>query len=363
MLPGIILQISNMNTDQSIALKALIHLREILANTSPDLIRSLCEADEIRLALDQIFKNQGKEVNNKRSRPAYEDHNPSKFLRTFQCSSSVIQSPRHEGEIDSSHTSSSSTRSSQKILLPSAKSPFPSLEKAMLSVPSTITKRILPSPIPSAPSPPLNVGTLISALDTSFERITKALTNENPEAAATFQAEWKYEDPRVVDIKISSASIYKETAKVRRTFAERGLAGEYIGWRLFHHRSDTIEELMHNPRARSKEGTVENFIERHSEQFKDTRTVRDGLNHGVKMLLLERMFGKPVISAILNFRHRDFVKVRRDELYALCKAVQDSKKIMALVEKLPGWLEKCQAKYDGKQIFTIVEVSSSLLIG
>lgn len=348
-----------MSTDRLVALKAFVHLRDILANTSLDLIRSLGEAREVRLALDHIFENQ------------VEDNGPSKFLRTIQSSSEGFQSTRNDGETISSLTLSSSTRNRQKRpctgfdhfnppkLISSSIGSCPPLKRIQPSVPLTSARLVPPSQVLSPPSLPFNIYDLIDNLTASSERITQALTDQKFTAAVTTRAEWTIEDPRVVDIKMSDNS---PTDKARRTFAERGLAKEYQRWRIQHHRGDIIEELMQNPKVRVKQGTVRDFIQTHSPPFQDIRTVREGLNHGIKMLLLERSFQEPTISAILNFSHKRFTKVGRDELYILCKVAQSTEWMMALVGKLPGWVESCQAKYDGKQISIILGVSPSLLM-
>ena len=108
---------------------------------------------------------------------------------------------------------------------------------------------------------------------------------------------------------------------------------------------------MHNPKARVKNGTgsIAEFLSFCLKDFQDRNLIR-ALQHGIKMLLLERRFEASIILAILNFQHTYFISVSQSDLKVLCQAVRESKWIMDLVSKLPDWLETCQTKYDGMQI-------------
>ena len=337
-----------MTIDGSVALKAFVHLRDILRTTSADLILPLSEALEVSVILDQIFRNKDKKVNKKRSR-LNEDKGPSKH-RILQSSSKAPQSAQHGDKAVSSLTSS--TRNSQQPYTGFDLGPpslvYPSASPCQPSVPLTGAKVALPSHFTSTSSRPFNVYELIDGLNAISEKVTTAFRDQELVAAATIKIDRKTEDQRVLDIQMGIALDRDDIIRIRRTLAERNLAEEYRQWRIHKYQHDIIKDLIRNPRTKTREGTLDEFIKAHQGKFQDTRTVREGLNQGLKMLLLERLFTKPIISAILNFRHRDFQKVPRHELNDLCAAVQKSGWIMALVREHPGWLENCQAKYDGK---------------
>lgn len=209
-------------------------------------------------------------------------------------------------------------------------------ERTRHSLSSISVKYIPPSQLPDPPTLPICVGNLISTLNTSSETISTMLTN-----AVISQADWK-------------TDICGGTG-VRTTLAQRGLAKDYSQWRSLRYERDFIEDMMQDLKAREESNTYMEFFK--ALNFQDNVTaVCKALGHGIKMLVIERLSGEPIISAILNYSHQLFAKVSRNDLPILYEVVQKSDWIMALVKKLPGWwLENRQADYDGKPISTILQ--------
>ena len=139
-------------------------------------------------------------------------------------------------------------------------------------MPSTGAKVALPPHFTSASLRPFNVHDLINALNALSAKITTALRYQELVAAATIQIDWetealcRHQDWQCLD--------RDEIVRIRGTLAERGLAEEYRQWRIHKYGRDIMKELIHNSRTKTKEGTLEDFVEAHQGKFKDTYSQR-----------------------------------------------------------------------------------------
>ena len=287
------LQTPAMNNDRSETFAAFLILRRTLTRLPPDVVRSFYGADEVWRTLNVIFNGQCENVNNIGSRPG-----------THQ--------KRYTG----------------------------------LGNPPTLYTEAFPKhqSLPFSAS----VLNLIQALKNSSREITEALQDPRLVAFAPSRNSHTGKDPRAYDIRKGKSSRAKKEEKARMTLAQRGLAAEYRRWYKGQSGHDIIDELINNPKAKSRKCSISMFLEEQFRRFGSDNELPKGIQHGIKMLLLERLFGKPIISAILNFHFDLLWKIHRNELTGLCDAIRNIEWVTAIVDVFPDWLETYQAKYDGK---------------
>jgi len=72
-----------------------------------------------------------------------------------------------------------------------------------------------------------------------------------------------------------------------------------------------------------------------------------GIEHGIKLLVCEELFGSKAVSAILIFKYRRFRTIKFDELDDLKEAIKSSEWIFELAEQKAAWFDGCQSHYDG----------------
>ena len=80
-------------------------------------------------------------------------------------------------------------------------------------------------------------------------------------------------------------------------------------------------------------------------QFKDHRTTRTGIEHGIKLLVFEQLHGSTAVSGILFLQFSRFRRLKFRELARLKKLMTDAAWILALITQL-SWFDDCQHQYD-----------------
>ena len=188
----------------------------------------------------------------------------------------------------------------------------------------------------------------MQALNNSSREITEALKDPSLIALAPHTDSCTEKDPRVYDMQLGKSVKASKKEQARMTFAQRGLAIEYRRWYKGRCDCDIIDELITNPKAKTRKYSINIFLEEEPRRLGSSNEFLKGIQHGIKMLLLERLFGKPTISAILNFHFGLFWKIHRSELVSLCDAIRNIEWVVAIMDVLPDWLEIYQNKYDGK---------------
>lgn len=190
---------------------------------------------------------------------------------------------------------------------------------------------------------PQSVRDLMERLNKKSTQIKKYLSRSEEEATGS-EPIWKNEDPRVVDLQIGEKTA-NLAIKFRKGLSQRSLATEFDTWELNTYGSLRISGLVAEvPQAR-KCGHITAFLKA-KPQFKDLTAIRTGIYHGIKLLVLERLFGRSTVSAVLLFVSRQFQRVKHEELTSLKMLLGSSKLITELVEGRAGWFDNCQKYYD-----------------
>ena len=226
--------------------------------------------------------------------------------------------------------------------------PHSTLSPTPPSTPPSTPRCVLPSskPLESELSPSSTV-CLIQALDKDAPVIEEYLSRT--EITATEDSlNRTTEDPRVVDLQLAGCRS-SLTAKFRKCLSERSLATEYIQWESQRYGSSRVKELAENLSSSQERssGHIKEYLEGNKYRFQDQRVTRNGMEHGIKLLVFERLLETRGISAILSFRHHRFRAIKYDDLAILTKLVNDSPWITTLARSKAAWLDGCQNLYDG----------------
>ena len=141
-------------------------------------------------------------------------------------------------------------------------------------------------------------------------------------------------------------SLWHLAIKFRKGLSQRSLVTEFDTWELNTYGSSKLSGLVANARLARKCGYITAFLKA-KPLFKDLPTTRTGINNGIKLLVLERLFGENTVSAVLLFVPRQSQMVKHEELTSLNMLLGSSKWITELVDGRADWFDKCQKYYDG----------------
>ena len=90
------------------------------------------------------------------------------------------------------------------------------------------------------------------------------------------------------------------------------------------------------------------YLNHNTHRFKNQETAREGIQHGIKMLVCETLLGTITISAILCFKYCQFHAVKFEELRSLMTMMDQTEWIKELlVDRSGDWFDNCQKKYNG----------------
>ncbi len=238
----------------------------------------------------------------------------------------------------------------------SSSSPFPNTVDS--SSPAGIAQASTPpsshqTPTPSSPDDhqssldPLSTVLLVKALDED-EKLINAYLSRSETDATKDNLQRMIEDPRVVDLRLDKSKSTPE-AKLRKGLSQRSLAIEYTHWELGLYESSRVSELLKDLSISHKHrtGHIREYLENNKHRFKDQKTTSTGIEHGIKLLVFESLFGARAISAILSFKYRRFREVKYEELADLKAVINKSVWLKTLAEAKVGWLDRCQSLYNG----------------
>ena len=204
----------------------------------------------------------------------------------------------------------------------------------------------------ASPLPPLSpVEDFMRGLKSALNHIETFLSQECRELI-TSEPVWKTEDPRIVDIQVAQNSKPSEIEKFRRGLSQRSLAIEFDSWENKIYGVSSIEKRAENPSVQlgRKLGRITKFLDANTHRFHNHTAARGGIEHGIKLLVCEKLLGGKGISAIFIFRFTSLRRLKYEELNALKDAIEEqgSKSIMKLARQKTDWLGRCQSIYNGK---------------
>lgn len=95
-----------------------------------------------------------------------------------------------------------------------------------------------------------------------------------------------------------------------------------------------------------KLGPISKFINQH--RFKNCPVVRNAIQHGIKLLVCEKLLSGFGISAIFLFKYSRLRSIRLLELGGLKNAIKYAIKIKKLADQKADWIDQCQKGYNGE---------------
>lgn len=100
-------------------------------------------------------------------------------------------------------------------------------------------------------------------------------------------------------------------------------------------------------------GHITKFPEANTHRFHNHVAARDGIGHGIKLLVCEKLLGGKGVAAIFIFRFTSLRTLKCEELNALKDAIEEqgSKSIKKLAGQKADWLGRCQSIYNGKWLW------------
>lgn len=160
--------------------------------------------------------------------------------------------------------------------------------------------------------------------------------------------DWTEEDPRVIDLRLSSSSNPSFDVKFRRGLSQRSLAAEYDEWEKATFNTSRILELSQNPAISDhRKGHIDHYLQVNIHRFKDQKSTRHGIKHGIRLLVFETIYGHVGISAILILVYSAFRSVKYKEHFWMKRSLEDTA-WESLAKDKSSWLTQCQGQYDGK---------------
>ncbi len=188
---------------------------------------------------------------------------------------------------------------------------------------------------------------LIQALNKGSKQIKEYLSKSEQEATGKEPA-WMIEDPRVVDLQMDGSHLSPEI-KFRKGLSQRSLAIEFSRWESDTYGKSRVSERTQNPSILQKRrgGHVPEYLKNNQHRFNNQSAAKVGIEHGIKLLVCEELFGSKAVSAILIFKYRRFRTIKFDELDDLKEAIKSSEWIFELAEQKAAWFDGCQSHYDG----------------
>ncbi len=243
----------------------------------------------------------------------------------------------------------------------SAVSNITDTSSSALNTQASTSSTDLSSSPPSADghSLPKSISRLIEVLNKSSVQIKEFLSRSEFEDTSD-ELQRMIEDPRVVDLQLDKRRL-SDKVRFRKGLSQRSLAIEYSQWEYCTYNSSRVSELAEDLSTAQEKaaGHIEEYVN-FSNRFMNKQVTRTGIEHGIKMLVLERLLGKRAISAILSFKYTRFRVVKFEDLDCLVRGMNQTGWIMELVENKADWLDGCQSQYDGT--YSVLELAPLICV-
>ncbi|KAL8765922.1 MAG: hypothetical protein Q9209_007165 [Squamulea sp. 1 TL-2023] len=156
------------------------------------------------------------------------------------------------------------------------------------------------------------------------------------------------EDPRVFDLQVNKKS---PDVKFRKGLSQISLASAYSAWEEEQEkrRETTVDALVREPSALEKRKRlyIKEFLDSNTDLFKNQRVALDGIKHGIKCLVFQKLFGYNGVLAILGFVYHQFRSVNFEELQDLRDELVKISWVLELAKSKTIWYEGCQRTYEG----------------
>ncbi|KAJ5988257.1 hypothetical protein N7481_003467 [Penicillium waksmanii] len=161
----------------------------------------------------------------------------------------------------------------------------------------------------------------------SEEKVSKKLENYLSSPILDFtksnELDWFEEDPRLVDIRLSSRPSPTSHVNLRRGLSQRSLAVEYDEWEKNNFQTSRVIELAQHPASsKSRQSHINQFVEANKHRFKDRNTALHGIKHGIRLLVFEKIYGCAGTSSVFFFIYGYFRSVKYEFYPDLAKSLK-----------------------------------------
>ncbi|KAI4226559.1 MAG: hypothetical protein L6R40_008280 [Gallowayella cf. fulva] len=164
---------------------------------------------------------------------------------------------------------------------------------------------------------PTSISTLITALRINSAEIKDFINAEHDTKWRTRISDMVPlgEDPRVFDLEVNRKSL---DARFRKGLSQIPSASAYSDWEIRNadRGETTVEALVNDLSASGKRKClyVKEYLDCHARHFKNKRVALDGIKHGIKCLVFEKLFGYSSVLAILSFVYHQFRTINFEKL-------------------------------------------------
>ncbi|TKA25280.1 hypothetical protein B0A54_17472 [Friedmanniomyces endolithicus] len=165
--------------------------------------------------------------------------------------------------------------------------------------------------------------------------------------AITSQTDWRNIDIRVLDNRLAETK-HTLLTKFRKGLAQRSLATDFDAWERSNCHSSRLDSLYNDPKLSETrhDSNMPSFMQ--AEDMPREDCVERGIQHGVKLLLFERIAQCSGVSAVLFFVFSRFRDVTFSDLQDLAVEIKASKWILHHAATIQPWFIECIAKYEGE---------------
>lgn len=196
---------------------------------------------------------------------------------------------------------------------------------------------------------PDSIKNILTRLIKTLEKTGEFLSHASHEAVRN-DPSWVTDDPRITDIEVAGRSKKSTHTKFRRGLSQRSLAMEFDDWERSTFGTSRISERVANPSVEPsrKLGNIRSFLDANLHRFANLSAARDGIEHGMKLLVCERLLGGIGFSALLIFQFDSLRLVKYPELMDLKSAIDKEESVKNLAKLKADWFGDCQNKYNSK---------------
>lgn len=210
-------------------------------------------------------------------------------------------------------------------------------------------QKSLSSPKPRYPEP---VRTFLRKFKDNLEA-TNEFVSKTPASTTILDRQLEGVDVRVADeVYVGGIGKGVKIAQLRRGLSQRSLAFDFESWEKKEIRTSTINKRAENLRSPGRSGNLSKFLSAKASRFGGIymRSVRRAIDHGIRLVVCERLSKQMGYLAILMSRPRDFVKVRSEDLGELMCALRNDgmTKTFAEATNISSWMEDWVTRYNGK---------------
>ena len=156
----------------------------------------------------------------------------------------------------------------------------------------------------------------------------------------------KDSDLRIFDLQ--RGRINSSIAIFRRRLSQWSLAIQFDRWELATYETSEVGRRASRPSEKPalRRGRITKFLEKH--RFRSGSAARHGIEHGMKLLICERLLNRTGISAIFIFRYTELRLIKFSDLSGLKTAIENATNIKELVNSNIDWIDPCQKCYNSK---------------